>query len=271
MNIKSIVKCLAVASLFLVSCGTPKDIDYFQSLHHGSQVEAVAKAPIRLKPEDQLYIMVSTPDPQISQLFNLTSSQGGGMMMGGSGQNGGMTYTVDSDGTINFPVIGRIKVEGLTREELVKHIEQQLQERALVKDPIVIARFAQPGFVVFGEVGAPGRQQIEKDRVSIYDAMAMCGDVTIMGHKDNIKVIREHRDGSQEVYMVNLLDYEGTRKSPAYYIEQNDIIYVEPRDMAKRQATYYGNQAYNHNFWIGLASTAVSTITMLVTILKLSK
>lgn len=254
----------------LVSCGTPKDIDYFQSLHNGSQVEAVAKAPIRLKPEDQLYIMVSTPDPQISQLFNLSSSQGG-MTMSSGGKNGGMTYTVDSEGKINLPVIGNLYVEGFTREELSKHMEQLLKERALVKDPVVIVRFTQPSFVVFGQVGAPGRHEIDKDRLSIYDAMAMCGDVSMMGHKDNIKVIRENRDGSQQVHMVNLLDYEATRQSPVYYIEQNDIIYVEPRDMVKRQATYYGNSAYNHTFWIGLASTAVSTVTMLATILNLSK
>lgn len=270
MRLKSL-SSIAIATLALASCGTPKDIAYFQSLNNGTYIESVAKAPIRLKPEDQLYIIVSTPDPQISQLFNLGGGQGGSSMMMGGGQNGGMTYTVDSDGKINFPVLGRISVEGLTREELAKHIEQTLKDRDLVKDPVVIAKFSQPGFSVFGEVGAPGRQMIDKDRVSIYDAMAMCGDVTLMGHKDNIKVIRENRDGSQKVYMVNLLDYEGTRKSPAYYIEQNDIIYVEPRDMRKRESTLYGNSAYNHSFWIGVATTAVSTVTMIATLLNLRK
>lgn len=250
MNIKTTFIAIATASLILSSCHTPKDITYFQDLSAGTVVNAEHLAAIRVKPEDKLSIVVSTQDPQLSAMFNLvtvqnrltgtTQSTRSTDNTSNSGNGQVSYYTVNQKGDIDFPVLGELHIAGMTRYEVAKYIDNQLVERNLVKDPIVTVEFANTGVTILGQVTSPGRYEFNKDRLNIIDALAMAGDLQINGKRQDLLVIREEADGSQKAYRVDLLDMDNLAQSPVYYLQQNDVVYVEPNDKIKRSTTPSG-------------------------------
>lgn len=269
------ISCAIIVSA-LVSCSTPKNITYFPELHNGSIVQAEKIIDIRVKPEDKLSIVVSTQDPALSSLFNLVTTQNqlGQTMssvttVGNSGNSGQVTYyTVDSFGDINFPVLGKINIAGLTREQVAEKIHADLVKADLVKDPIVTVEYANTGISIIGEVKSPGRYEFNKDRLTIIDAIAMAGDLTMNGIRDNILVMRNLGDGKQEAYRVNLLNAQELASSPVFYLQQDDVIYVEPNDKAKRETTPNGNTPYTPSFWVSMGSFAVTIATLIITLTK---
>lgn len=232
---------------------------------------------IRVKPEDKLSIIVNTQDPALSALFNLvqvqnrlnsttssTASVGAAM----SNDSKISFYTVNSFGEISFPVIGKIHVGGMTREQVAECITEQLISNDLVKDPIVTVEFANTGVSVIGEVASPGRYEFNKDQLTIIDAIAMAGDLTINGVRENILVLRDIGEGRQEAYRVNLLDAQDLASSPVFYLQQDDVIYVEPNDKKKRETTPNGNTPYTPSFWVSMGSFGVTIATLVITLSK---
>ena len=277
MHIKFISSCLLAAGLLLGSCSTPKNITYFPDLGTGSVVQAERMLDIRVKPEDKLSIVVNTQDPALSALFNLLQVQNklsgttsSTNTVGSSGGGNGQVayYTVDSAGDINFPVIGKLHIAGMTREQVADYVAEQLVSRDLVKDPIVTVEFANTGISVIGEVTSPGRYEFNKDRLTIIDAIAMAGDLTINGMRENILVLRNVGGGKQEAYRVNLIDAQSLAASPVFYPQQDDVIYVEPNDKKKRETTPNGNTPYTPSFWVSMGSFGMTIAPLRIALSK---
>lgn len=259
MKIKNFV-LLSIAAGMLSSCATP-NVAYFQGVPAGA-AEIVLNTPeIRVRPEDKISILVNSKDPMLMNLFNLPiiSNQVGVNYNNSHGLSG---YTVNNEGEIDFPVLGAVHVEGMTREEIAAHIKAELVERNLVKDPVVTVEFMNLTVSVLGEVARPGRFNIDKDRLTLLDAIGMAGDLTIYGKRNNVLVQREE-NGKKVIYRVNLNSGYDLYASPVYYMQQNDIVYVEPNDVRARQATVNGNNVRSTSFWMSLASL-LTTITVLI-------
>ena len=258
-----------VLALGLVSCKTPQDITYLQDVRVNEPIATQGDGYIRFLPGDKLSIFVHSRDEQLMNLFNISGRNGSGGMMNGGNMNNGSNYapyTVDSEGNIDFPVLGTVKAEGLTRDELGKRIKDLLITQNLCKDPIVTVAFYNMTFSVLGNAGA-GMKQIQKDRITLLEAIAMASDLQINGLRKNVLVMRQEGD-RQIPYRVDLTSAESVYQSPVYYIRQNDVIYVEPNDMTKRSSTVMGSSAYTPSFWFGMFSTVMSAALLIYNILK---
>ena len=278
MRVKLLTPAFIAAALTLGSCSTPKNISYFQDVATGTVIDPARQLDIKVKPEDKLSIIVTTQDPALSGLFNLVTVQNrlgqttgstiqvGNMGTGGSGQTA--YYTVDRQGDINFPVLGELHIAGMNRYEIAEHIEKLLKGKNLVKDPIVTVEFANTGISIIGEVSSPGRYEFNKDQLTIIDAIAMAGDLTISGERENILVMRKTADGKQEGYRIDLTDLQNLADSPAYYLQQDDIIYVQPNNKKKRDTTPNGNTPYTPAFWVSMGSFAITIATLILTLTK---
>ena len=257
--------------LFSTSCKTPQNIAYFQDTTEESIV-IPNPGEIKIEPSDKLSIVVKTMDPALSAMFNLASvtdrigetnisSLASGNYSGNSGMTSGISkYTVTPQGTIDFPIIGEIKVAGMTRSELSGFIKGELMGRNLAKDPVVTVEFINLGVSILGEVKNPGLYDLNQDKMTILEAISMAGDLSLQGQRDNIAVLREI-DGNVNTYRVDITNFKELSQSPVYYLKQGDVIYVEPNDMQKRQTTTNGNNVYTTGFWISVASLLTSITT----------
>lgn len=279
MKIKSLLKSSLYALLLgciAASCSTPKNITYFQDSENAEifEIAAAADKTIRVEPFDKLSIMVSCKDPALAQMFNLqvyTNNAAHRSGFNGTGNvydynigysEGINAFTVSATGTIDYPVLGEIKVEGMTRNELASFIKGEIMGRGLIKDPIVTVEFLNVGVSVLGEVSSPGRYDLNVDVLTITEALSLARDLSIQGNRKNIKVLRKNGDKMQ-VYVVDLTDTKGLVNSPAYYLKQGDIIYVEPNDIRKRQTTSNGNSVTNVSFWLSVASLLTSAAILI--------
>lgn len=267
MSVKNIIS-VAVLALALASCGTPKNITYFQGVENGEVLEYAAQSAnlIKVEPYDKLSIVVKSKDPALAQLFNLNvvsnyASQK--LPQNGSGSTfrdytisnseGLSSYTVSAEGTIDFPVLGVLKVEGMTRNELAAFIKGEIIGRGQMKDPVVTVEFINVGVSVLGEVSKPGRYDLNADVVTVVEALALAGDMTILGKRENVKVLRHEGDKTVE-YTVDITDTKKMLQSPAYFLKQGDVVYVEPNNMKKRQTGVNSNNVLNVSFWLSVAS-----------------
>lgn len=257
---------LTLMVLAAVSCSTPKEISYFQDLQPGvTELTITDPVEIKVRPKDKLSILINAQDQKLTNMFNLpiVSQQIGQESTGSSGTSRGVSgYTVDTDGYINFPVLGKIKVEGMTREQIAEYLTGQLKEQELIKDPVVTVEFMNLGVSVLGEVNKPGRISINRDNLTILDALSEAGDLTIFGKREKVLVLRQE-NGKQRVYGINLCSADQLYTSPVYYLQQNDVVYVEPNDTKSRQSTVNGNTVRSTSFWISLASL-ITSIAVLI-------
>ena len=254
---KNVILSLAVVACLLSSCHTP-NLAYFEDLRNGDTEVVSEGMDVRFRVGDKLSIVVNSRDPQLSALFNLpyvTHTIGSGIAGNNdyNGSNGMLGYTIDSRGEIDFPVLGKVKATGFKREELANYIKQELMKRNLVNDPVVTVDYAGMPFNVMGEVARPGRYYFDRDRMTLLDALSMAGDLTINGRRENIMVMREVGD-TRVTYRVNLQSANQLYNSPAYYLQQNDIVYVEPNNKRERESTASGNTLYTPTFWLSLSS-----------------
>ena len=268
MKIKSTRPGLSAAmlcALLFCSCASSKKIVYFQDMTEGHTGQTLESQPITIRPEDKVSILVNSKDPELANLFNLpVVSRYLGMNAAGSTtqmQGGVSGYTVDSEGDIDFPVLGKVRVAGLSREQISSRIKEELVSQNLVKDPVVTVEFMNLTVSVLGEVSKPGRYNIDKDRITLLEAISMAGDLTIFGKRENVTVVRK-TNGGESLYRVDLSSGKNLYASPVYYLRQNDVIYVEPNSVRERQSTVNGNNVRSSSFWISLASLA-TTITVL--------
>ena len=268
-----------VAAAAAIACSTPKNIVYFQDMGNASELTPTSASAIRLQPMDQISIIVNSRDPQVTSMFNMPyySSMIGAQQSltanstvgSSSGQGRISGYTIDANGNIDFPVIGKINLAGLTREEAEAYVKRILIESKQIKDPVVTIEFMNLGFSVLGEVTRPGRYRIDRDRYTILDALGMAGDLTINGLRENVTLVRhDAASGKDTVYKLNLLKSNEVYSSPAFYIQQGDIIYVTPNNKRLRESLANGNAAYTTSFWISLASLAATITTVTLTVLN---
>ena len=263
----SLILCLGVATL--TSCGSSKKVVYFQDLKPGeTEIQLPEVKAITVRPEDKISIIVNSRDPQLTDLFNLPYvSRQLGQSLSRNGITTGISqgvsvYTVNAEGEIDFPVLGKIKAAGMKREEIAETVKNKLITENLVKDPVVTVEFANLCISVLGEVNHPGRFSIDRDRLTILDALSMAGDLTIYGNRYKVMVLRQEGD-IQRVYGIDLTSGNHIYTSPAYYLQQNDVVYVEPNDVKARQSTVNGNNVRSTSFWISLASLLTSVAILI--------
>lgn len=261
-----------IMMLCLVSCSTPKDVMYFQDAKLLDGMAVQAEQQLRLHPEDKINIVVNSSNPMLEQQFTLTTINSNYILgasvspkttVGSTSSYGQMVaYTVDEQGTIEFPVLGKISVGGKTRKEVAQYIQSRLVARELVSDPIVTVEYVNMGINVLGEVNKAGHIDINKDHFTIVDALSRAGDLTINGNRRNILVTRQV-DGQNQVYTLDLTNMQSLLQSPAYYLQQNDLVYVSPTNKRKREANATGNTFNTPAIWISIASL-LTTITALI-------
>ena len=262
---KNVSMLWVFAMLLLCSCATP-NVSYFNDLENGQTEKLLKTMDIRLRPDDKISIVVKSKDPLLADLFNLPiySHRVGYSQAALTNTSQQMSvYTVDKDGEIDFPVLGKIKVLDKRRDEVSELIKSELTNRNLIKDPVLTVEYANLGFNVMGEVSKPGRYIFDRDHLTILDAISMAGDLTIQGRRDNIVVMRETGD-SRTIYRVNLQKGKELLQSPAFYVQQNDVIYVEPNAYRSRQTTVNGNNVLSTSFWISVASLLTSVAILVV-------
>ena len=263
--------CLLTALLY--SCSTPKDIAYFQDAAALNGMALQMEQQFRLRPEDKINIIVNSSNPLLEQQFTLTAKTNGNGSLGADvkpettagGTSGGngmlLAYTVDEQGTIDFPLLGKIRVEGMTRGEVASYIKGRLVERELVSEPIVTVEYVNLSVNVLGEVGKPGNVPITKDHFTIVDALSRAGDMNINGNRRAVMVNR-NVDGVNEVYYIDMTNMQQALLSPAYYLQQNDLVYVVPNNKKKRESTDMGNTFHSPYIWLSIASLLASLIAI---------
>lgn len=257
------------AALLLSSCATVKDIAYFQNkvVDHPEKIDK--HAGIVIQPKDQLSIVVSSRNPELVAMFNLPviSYQAGSEWVTSGSQQRLMGYVVDNDGKIDFPVLGTLEVAGLTRWELSEMIKKQLLDQKLLSDAVVTVEFMNFKVSVIGEVSSPGTYTIQGDKVTVLQAISMARDLTIFGERENVCVIRE-RNGERTIYEINLCDVD-LFKSPAYYLQQNDIVYVQPNKNKARQSTVDDKGLRMTSIFVSGGSLLVSLASLITSIILL--
>lgn len=254
-------------ALLLSSCDVSKRITYFQDIQEkdvSAGMEMQPSPEIRLRPEDKVSIIVNSKVPELTTLFNLPYTS---RVIGPSSEttsyttHGTSAYVIKTDGNIDFPVLGLVQAAGKTRDELASHIKSELMNRNLVNDPVVTVEFINLQFSVMGEVRSPGTYRITRDRITILDALSMAGDLSIDGKRDNVLVLRPDTSGNITAYNVDMRSFDNVKRSPAYYIHQNDYIYVEPNAKRANQSTVNANTVQSVSFWISVASFLASMAT----------
>lgn len=228
MNVSLLSKYLYVPmllGLLLSSCASKKDVVYFQNARDFETIVDTETFKPRLKIGDVLNINISTIDLNVTRPYNLVESTGG---ESGGGQL--IDYVIDPEGYIDYPVLGKIKLMGLTIEEAKQLFKQKFEEGDLLKDPVIILRIKNYKISVLGEVNNPGVYPVSGERVSLLEAIAAAGDLTIRGRRDNIMVIRDF-NGTKTYTKIDITKKE-VFNSPVYYLTQNDIVYVEPNKAA---------------------------------------
>lgn len=244
---------MAMLALALASCNTSKKIVYFQDIQV-NRPEAITEArDITVQPKDQISILVSSKDPQLAVLFNLPRVQyrvGDNNMQNTNGDVSG--YTLDTEGYIDFPVLGRLYVAGMTKSEIASYIKKRLMDENLINDPVVTVEFMNLYYSILGEVNNPGKYMITKDQITLLEAISMAGDLTIYGKRDAVVVVREE-DGQRVTHWVDLRTQD-LFHSPIYYLKQNDVIYVQPNKVRAGQSTINENSVKSVSLWISIAS-----------------
>lgn len=264
---KKIVRSIFVLLLIalVTSCSSSKQVPYFQNIDQISLESSKGLYDAKIMPKDMLTITVITTDPKVAAPFNLsvqnTISSLGQLSMGAGSLQG---YLVDNDGNINFPVIGKLHVLGLTKTQCQDLIRQKVAPYlAESENPVVTVTMASYRVTITGEVNKPGVVPVSTEKMSIVEALAQAGDLTIYGKRDNIMLIRENADGQKEAHRLNLND-ANLINSPYYYLQQNDIIYVEPNKV-RAQNSAIGSST---TIWFSFVGIVTSVASLLVNILR---
>ena len=265
--IKTHFKLLLMAFLAVgaASCGhkTYKNIAYFQDVEEDMSLPMDVNRGIVIQPQDKISIVVSTTNSELAKPYNLprvTYALGAeNDNVGGGGSSNILGYVVDNNGNINMAGLGEMHVAGMNRWELSDHVRQILIDRKLLTDPTVTVEFMNFKISVLGEVNGPGTYNIVGDKVTILQALSLAGDLTIMGKRDNITVLRE-QGKERTFYHLDLRDTE-LFNSPAYYLQQSDVVYVYPSKVRAGQSRINENNFRSFNFWVSLPSMVLSMTT----------
>lgn len=247
----------------LTACHSEKKIVYFQDTNEDSRIQMQALRVVRVRPSDKIAIIVKCEDPEASSLFNqftINQIMGSTQRVSVTGSNGIVGYTVDADGNIDFPVLGKLHVADLTRQEIANLIKDELDKQGQARNASVTVEFVDLGVTVLGEVKSPGRVNINRDSYTLLDAIAAAGDLTIDARRD-ITITRIEGDTVKN-YMVDLRDQHNVYSSPAFYLSQNDVIYAAPTAKKARTSTVNGNTVLSASFWVSIASLIATVINI---------
>ena len=271
-RISSIMKKLIYAAvvavtmvLVLGSCGSVKNVAYFQNADSISFAQSKVLYEAKIMPKDELTITVITTDPKAAMPFNLSVSS----TLGTSGQlsnsQGSLQgYLVDNGGNIEFPIVGSLHVGGLTKNQAEELIKSKVKPYlAATENPIVTVRMASYRVVVTGEVTSPKVVSVPQEKMSIVEALAQAGDLTIYGRRENVMLIREDATGQKSIHRLNLND-ANIINSPYYYLQQNDIIYVEPNKV-KAQNSAIGSST---SILLSVVGTLMSLGSIIISVVK---
>ncbi len=259
---KTKILLLSLLVVVLSSCAAPKKMAYLQDAMLDIEVPKEPGAKITIRPADMISISVSSKDTELSLLFNLPRVEQVIGSESGLSQRGDLLgYTVNSKGYINFPILGPIYIKGLTKEGVQDLIQDALVSQDLLKDAIVIVDFLNLTFSVMGEVARPGQYNITKEQTTIFNALSMAGDLTIFGIRDKVFLTRDN-ENTRITYKLNL-STDSIYNSPAFYVQQNDMIYVEPNKVKSNQSTVNGNNVRSTSFWMSLVSL-LTTVSVLI-------
>lgn len=255
-----VIKFFTVILVFsgLWSCTTPKDIAYFQDKNPGS-AEAVAtynSIPFKLRPGDRVSIYVKSRNEDLTRQFNINDNNMQNMGSGGNKYG----YLIDSNGKVDFPVLGKIQAAGMNRQQLTDSLTNVLRTTKLVDDAIVKVEYTGLYVTILGQ-GGGRRVNIERDNMTFFELLGEVGDLDIDALRKNILVIREE-DGVRSQYELDLTKMKNVYDSPAYYVHQNDIVYIEPNDKSKRNSTVNGNLFYSWGFWTGTLGLVLSLLAL---------
>lgn len=255
----------AVLCMTLGSCGSSKQIAYFQNADSLNYAASKGLFDAKIMPKDLLTITVSTTDPKAATPFNLSVTNtlnATGYLSTGAGSL--QTYLVDNDGFINFPVVGQLKVGGMTKRQCENYIRDKiLPYMSKTENPIVTVKMASFKVTVAGEVKAPGVFNVDQEKISVIEALARAGDLTIYGKRGNVLLIRENATGEKSVHRLNLND-ANLINSPYYYLQQNDYLYVEPNSVQAKNSAIGSSTT----IWISVVSILTSVASLVVNVLK---
>ena len=248
--------------LLLSSCGSQKDIAYMQD---GEYLKYTEQPPFlydaHILPKDLLTITVHCSEPELAAPFNLNGSLQSPATTGSTGNTPQQTYLVDNNGDIDFPILGKLHLGGLTKGAAETVICERLKA-FLKEEPIVNVRMVNYKFSVLGEVGKPNTFTVDNEKVNVFEALAMAGDMTIYGKRNNVKLLREDEQGRKEIVLLDLKD-PGIVSSPYYYLQQNDILYVEPRKSKIRSSEMSAITP-----WVSILSVLTSLTSLAVALFK---
>lgn len=259
------IYALLLGLVLLTGCASTKNVAYFQNANYVDYEATRYLYDAKIMPKDILSITVATINPDAAKPFNLSvpttfSSSNRSLYTTGQLQS----YLVDNDGRIDFPIVGSLKVGGLTKSDCEKlicdKIRPYLNEN---ENPIVTVRMINYKISVIGEVNHPGMFTVDNEKINILEALAKAGDLTIHGVRNNVKLIREDAAGHKEIYTLNLND-ANIVSSPYYYLQQNDIVYVEPNKVKARNSGI----GQSTSLWLTSTSILISLSSLLYNILK---
>lgn len=249
-----------ISITLLTSCGSVKDITYLQGEGLLREASVVDTFELKIQKDDLLDIMVSCADPELLRPFYQSYGNSSGYTTSFSLGSVNRGYLVETDGTINFPLLGKVKVKGLTRQQTIDLLQQKLEKEGYIKNPIITVRFLNFHISVLGEVARPGTFNIVSDQVSLFEALSRAGDLTVHGRRDRVAVIRE-TDGVRTILYHDLRSRD-IFLSPDYYLKQNDIVYVEPNRIKAEAST--NNQFTSVGTWISVFSFLTTLCVLLL-------
>ena len=261
---------LVVATMVAVmsGCQSYKQVPYIQNSDSIDYALAKGLYDARIMPKDILSIYVSTPENnEVSKQFNLSARPNRGNY--GDQSNSTQTYEtiqrylVSNEGMINFPILGTLYVKGMTVTELQEYIAGRLTGTYLQKKPVVTVEMANFRVTVIGEVAKSGVYSVDKGKINIFEALAQAGDLSIYGVRDRVKLIRENAKGRKEIHTINLND-ANIVNSPYYYLQQNDVVYVEPNSVKAKNSAI----GTSTTIWISVTGALVSLASLIVNILR---
>lgn len=261
INKKTALYLLLAIPFLLGSCGMNKKIPYFKGLESTDSIAGVSQHEAQICPDDMLSITVSGIDPEAVAPFNLPvvayiSPNSDKLYQTPTFQ----PYLVDLNGYINFPVLGKVKVGGLKKSEAIAHLKSMLD--VYLKDPIITMQFMNYKVTVLGEVARPGSYTISNERITMMEALGLAGDMTVFGRRDNVLLIRENSGGSKAFVRINLNSTD-LLSSPYYYLQQNDVLYIEPNRTRLSAAA-----SVNVSLYLGAISTLASMVTVIVALVN---
>ncbi|MDR2474782.1 MAG: polysaccharide biosynthesis/export family protein [Bacteroidales bacterium] len=253
MKIHSRIVLLSLFMMLLLSsCLTPGKLPYLKNVEDLPQSKLKAAAMVyeaKIMPKDMLSIVITSKVAAATEPFRV----------------GDMEYIVESDGYIELPTLGRIRVEGMTRFEVQELIKSLLYPKYLAEQPLVKVKFINYKITVIGEVRAPGTFTIDRENCTIYEALARAGDLAITGRRDNVKILRQNGDGEISIFVVDLQDKNLILYPSLYYLQQNDLVYVQPAaQVALSQSTWVMNTLQSSIWLLSSVMTAVITYVGLV-------